>query len=440
MEVGGGGRVMVGVGGAQIGALVELEGLDHPVGDICHGDEGLEEVSIIIAAGTNMTDFMASLNKRLSLPLIQALVCNIELTSDAMMEAHIEGTRHIKALNILKKRTEGKVGLVNNGIVATGPPKVKRLPGSPGALQKKLRETCEPVIGAMYIEEDVSRCPDLEPKYKCTLCDFQGFYDGMFRHILSLPHRTKFIEEVKEMKGESTPEAIAEMARDIEMEDGRSLSKIKVITGKESEHNKTEENESEIMGEKRKSSPDHQLAPEPKRHHGEPEQSSSIVTLDAKVEMKVRAASCSSQVGKGKDRMTAEDLISALKRIQVNDKKGSLLVTQLLSDFMRQLDKFFSKTQHISSVQYLKWIESEIQMQLEQQEKMLGLMKPKVPTVEVIEALKPKIGDTGSVTTATRTSTAWPPQPYAASMATAAAAIVLSQKEHRSSSNLTPIR
>ena len=63
-----------------------------------------------------------------------------------------------------------------------------------------------------------------------------------------------------------------------------------------------------------------------------------------------------------------------------------------------------------------------------------------VPTLEVIEALKPKIGDAGLVTIVPRTSTAWPPQPYAASMATDAAAIVLSQKENRSSSNLTPIR
>ncbi|CAG0919044.1 unnamed protein product [Notodromas monacha] len=183
-------------------------------------------------------------------------ICNIDLTSESVMEAHIKGMRHLKkSMNLRQIDPVRAQELENAGFSGvTDRPAFggkRRALGKPGALAKLLEDSEHPIIGAEFLEE-YSANPDskIEPVYYCTLCSAHSSFEVMFQHVIGQKHRMKYLVimmlflvlgmglvvinsvEVELKLGVPVSKCMVKSeAAKMEREMGRQLGKIKTISG-----------------------------------------------------------------------------------------------------------------------------------------------------------------------------------------------------------------
>jgi len=150
-------------------------------------------------------------------------VCKISLNSQATRVIHEKGARHTK--NVLRSE-------VDDGVIfpKANPESRKKIPIKLG---QKIKDTPgQYIVGLDSITEYIPVSDDeMEPHYRCGLCDSKGQSNCMFSHLTGRNHRLKFAGSIfgEEAVLDATPAELAQIARDHD-ESGESGFEMRIKT------------------------------------------------------------------------------------------------------------------------------------------------------------------------------------------------------------------
>ena len=107
------------------------------------------------------------------------------------MTSHVRGAKHRAKMETSTIYSEENV--IDE--IANPESSKKKVPVS---LEKKVRESVDPVVGLAYIKEffPISDS-EMEPFYECTLCGNQGQANGTLSHLVGGRHRRSVAEKGK---------------------------------------------------------------------------------------------------------------------------------------------------------------------------------------------------------------------------------------------------
>lgn len=154
-------------------------------------------------------------------------VCNITLNSHATMEIHCKGVRHMK--NSIES------GVQDGGVVfrIPNPEPRKKIPIK---LAQKITDSSLPIVGLDFITEYIPVSDDeMEPHYRCGLCDNKGQANCMFSHLIGRTHRLKFARSIfgEEEFLEVSPVELDKIAQDQDERKSGFEKRIKTIPSDE---------------------------------------------------------------------------------------------------------------------------------------------------------------------------------------------------------------